>query len=91
MHVLKTDVEFYTPAHINTLKPRDEYPKWGKLGGKNPNDIYIGKRVVVIGKHIFKGYKGTIKTTTPGGFAHVQLDSRVQQTIEVELVDLAIL
>lgn len=89
VNVQKTDVEFHTPAHIISLQPRDEYPRWGKLGGRNPNDIYLGKRVVVIGMHHLKGYKGHIRSTSPDGYAMVQLDTQLQQTQKIELVDLA--
>jgi hypothetical protein len=82
------DVEFHTPTVITGLRPREDYPKWGKLGGKNPNDVYIGKRVMVIGLHQLKGYKGRITSTTPDGWAFLQLDSRLQHSTRIELADL---
>ncbi len=73
------------------LRPRDEYAKWGKLGGENPNDVYNSQRVIVIGNHQFKGYKGLIKSTTPDGYAFMELDSRLQQRYKIKLLDLACL
>ena len=63
--------------------------KWGKLGGENPNDVYNSLRVMVIGSHELKGYKGHIKSTTLDGYAFLQLDTRLQKSIKVKLVDLA--
>jgi hypothetical protein len=86
------DVEFYTPPHHIALQPRNPHPKWGRLGDRNPNDIYCGKRIIVNARHDFKGYKGTIKTTTPDGDAFVELDSRLQYTnYKFSLLDLALL
>lgn len=46
-------------------------------------------RVMVIGHHEMKGYKGFIKSTTPDGYAFLQLDCRPQQNMKIKLVDLA--
>ena len=89
--VSTADVEFYNPDQLISLKPREQYPKWGKLGERDPNDVYISKRVMVIGNHKLKGYKGFIKSTTPDGSAFLQLDARLQQIVVVKLVDLACL
>ena len=89
--VSMVDVEFYNSDNIIGLKPREQYPKWGKLGEQNPNDIYTSKRVMVIGSDELKGYKGFIKSTTPDGHAFLQLDTRLQQTVRVKLMDLACL
>ncbi len=85
------DVEFHGSDGIIALKPREQCPKWGKLGERNPNDVYISKRVMVIGNHELKGYKGLIKSTTPDGYAFLQLDTRLQQAVRVKLMDLACL
>ena len=63
--------------------------KWGKLGEENPNDVYNSMRVMVIGSHELKGYKGYIKSTTPDGYAIIQLDTWLQKSIQVKLIDLA--
>lgn len=89
--VSKSDVEFHNPNHIVSLRPRDEDAKWGKLGERNPNDIYDSMRVMVIGNHGLKGYKGRIKSTTPDGYAFLQLDTRLQQIMKMKLLDLACL
>ena len=89
--VSMVDVEFHSSGAIIGLKPREPYPKWGKLGDRNPNDVYTAKRVMVIGSHELKGYKGFIKSTTPDGYAFLQLDTRLQQSTAVKLVDLACL
>lgn len=44
---------------------------------------------MVVGTHELKGYKGVIKSTTPDGYAFVQLDTRLQQNIKLNLADLA--
>ena len=89
--VSMTDVEFHSPDCIIALQPREQCPKWGQLGERNPNDVYTSKRVMVIGNHELKGYKGLIKSTTPDGHAFLQLDTRLQQTVRVKLMDLACL
>ena len=88
--VAKSDLEFHTTGIVG-LRPRAEYAKWGNLGSKNPNDVYNSKRVIVIGNHQLKGYKGFIKSTTPDGYAFLELDSRLQQRYKVNLLDLACL
>ncbi len=86
---MKSAVEFYIPDNIISLKPQTQHLKWGKLGEVNTNDIYSGKRVMVVGSHEFKGYKGFVKSTTIDGYALVELDSRLQKTVPVKLSDLA--
>jgi transcription elongation factor len=61
-----------------------------RLGGRDPNEVYIGKRVTVVGAGLYKGYKGLIKTTTPNGMARVELDARLQSCVEVQISHLAI-
>jgi transcription elongation factor len=61
-----------------------------RLGGRDPNDVYIGKRVRVVGGSFYKGYKGLIKTTTPNGMARVELDARLESRVEVQISHLAI-
>lgn len=86
------DVEFHSPMRTIALQPRNPHPKWGRLGDRNPNDLYIGKRIVVIAKHNMKGYMGTIKTTTPDGEAYVELVARLQYSnMKFSLLDLALL
>lgn len=89
--VSMVDVEFHNSDVIIGLKPREQHPKWGKLGEQNPNDIYTSKRVMVIGNHKLKGYKGFIMSTTPDGYAFLQLDTRLQQSVAIKLVNLACL
>jgi len=40
----------------------------------NPNARFIGKPVMVVGAHHFKGVKGTIRDVTIDGHAFVSLD-----------------
>ena len=61
-----------------------------RLGGQDPNEVYIRKRVMVVGASPYKGYKGLIKTTTPNGTARVELDARLHSCVEVEISHLAI-
>lgn len=63
--------------------------KWGTLGERNANDVYNSMRVMVIGNHEWKGYKGFIKSTTPDGHAFLQLDTHLQKSIKVKLIDVA--
>ena len=64
----------------------------------NPNRVHHEKRVIVVGgvggsseaKH-YKGYKGTIKTTTCAGAALVELDAHQQKVVQLFLSDLALL
>ena len=89
--VSKWDVEFHISPQNIGLRPRDDYAKWGGLSGKNPNDVYNSMRVVVVGNHVLKGYKGVIKSATLDGDAFLQLDARLQESIKVKLTDLACL
>lgn len=50
---------------------------------ENPNRRYEGKEVSVIFGN-FKGYYGRIKSTTPQGTAHVELDATAISTMKVE-------
>jgi len=61
-----------------------------RLGGRDPNEVYIGKRVTVVGASPYKGYKGLIKTTTPNGMARVELDARLHSCVDVQISHLAI-
>jgi ethanolamine utilization protein EutQ (cupin superfamily) len=61
-----------------------------RLSGRDPNDVYIGKRVTVVGGSLYKGYKGLIKTTTPTGMAQVELDACLQSRVDVQISHLAI-
>ena len=61
-----------------------------RLGGRDPNDVYIGKRVIVVGGNPYKGYEGLIKTTTPNGVARVELTARLQNCVEIPISHLAI-
>ncbi|KAJ3517707.1 hypothetical protein NLJ89_g344 [Agrocybe chaxingu] len=40
---------------------------------QNPNQVYVGKRVMVVGKHAYKGAAGVVKDTTLRGDAMVEL------------------
>ena len=62
-----------------------------KLGPKNPNAVYIGKRVIAVGINNWKGYKGHIKDTDPAGNAWVELDARQQQVQQIKIGHLAFL
>ena len=88
--VLESNVEFHSPDLV-CLQPRNPKKSLAKLGGRNPNQVYEGVRVIVIARHQFKGYKGIVKETTPEGLAIVQLDSRLQQPVQFKLVELAYL
>ena len=85
----ESNVEFHSPEFIIGLQPRKPHVTWARLGERNPNDVYNSIRVVVIGSHEYKGYKGYIKSTTPDGYAFVELDSRLQQSVKIRLLDLA--
>ncbi|KAF8199073.1 hypothetical protein BJ912DRAFT_687982 [Pholiota molesta] len=92
VNVSKADVEFHSPKHSISLKPRDGYPNWAKLGERNANDVYIGKRVMVIARNAMKGYRGVIKSTTPDGCAFVELDALLRQAnLKVKLLSLTCL
>ncbi|KAF8960609.1 hypothetical protein BDZ97DRAFT_1921993 [Flammula alnicola] len=84
-------VVFYSSDFVaTTLRPRN--PKLrNQLGGKDPNGVYKGKRVIVIGSHAWKGYKGLIKDTSPLGKAWVELEACLQRVVELSLGDLAFL
>jgi len=59
--------------------------------GHDPNKIYRGKRVVVVGGNRYKAYRGVIKDTTLEGYAWVELDARLQQPEKFSLDGLALL
>lgn len=89
VNVARSHVEFYSQELGIGLRPLVRHPKW--LGEQNPNDVFNSKRVRVIGHHEWKGYKGIIKSTTPDGYAFVQLDTHLQKSLKVELTHLACL
>ena len=72
---LKFDDEerrFFTLRNLNTgigMSWRDR-----NAMKQNPNTQYVGKEVVVVGTHHFKGSTGTIKDTTIDGHAFVALN-----------------
>ena len=75
---------------MTTLRPRTS--KGSKLGPKNPNAVYIGKRVIAVGvNNHWKGYKGRIKDTDPSGNAWVELDARQQHVHQFKIDQLAFL
>ncbi len=84
-------MEFHNSDVIIGLKPREQHPKWGKLGEQNPNDIYTSKRVMVIGNHELKGYKGLSSQQPQMDIAFLQLDTWLQQSVAIKLVNLACL
>lgn len=90
MTIPKADIEFHNRPFITALrkrKPTDDF----LLRGRDPNKIYHGKRVIVIGDTPYKSYKGTIKSTNPEGFAWVELEARQQQVVKFRLESLALL
>jgi len=87
---LKTEVELYNRPFITTLKRR-KATIGTSLGGQDPNKIYHGKRVIVIGDSHFKSYKGSIKYTNPDRQAWVELEARQQQIVQFSLENLALL
>jgi len=84
-------VAFYNSDFIlTTLRPRTS--EGSKLGPKNPNAVYIGKRVIAVGlSNHWKSYKGRIKDTDPAGNAWVELDARQQQVQRIKIDKLAFL
>ena len=92
--LLPGDVIFYEDdVTCNTLRPRKEDSRSGcRLGPRDRNSVYIGKHVVVINKSQWKGYKGIIKSTSPDGFARVELEATLiahQRTQVIRLEQLA--
>lgn len=80
----------YNRPFVTTLRNRK--PTTGPLlQGRDPNRIYHGKRVIVIGGSHYKSYKGIIKDTNPDGQAWVELEARQQDTIRFSLENLALL
>ncbi|KAJ3503180.1 hypothetical protein NLJ89_g8551 [Agrocybe chaxingu] len=80
---------YSSPIHTR-LRRRHRLP-W-LPNQKDPNAIYIGKRIQVVGKSVYKGYKGSIKNTNAKGTAWVELDARMGQgLVSCCLRDLAIL
>jgi len=88
--ISKTDVEFHNRPFITTLRKRKPTGD-SLLRGQDPNKIYLGKRVIVIGGTSYKSYKGTVKSTNPDGHAWVELDARQQQVVKFSLKSLALL
>ena len=78
---------------LNTLRPRKEDNRSGcRLGPRDRNSVHIGKHVLVINKSQWKGYKGIIKSTSPDGFARVELQATLiahQRTQVIRLDQLA--
>ena len=89
VNVAKSHVEFYSQEQGISLRPRVAHPKWANLSEQNPNDVFNSMHVVVIGNHEWKGYKGFIKSTTPDGYAFLQLDTHLQRSLKVNLNHLA--
>ncbi|KAF8869080.1 hypothetical protein CPB84DRAFT_1755471 [Gymnopilus junonius] len=58
-----------------------------KLGERDPNEVYIGKQIIVHGTHRLKGYRGLIRATTPNGVASVEVNA----THKVEKIEFAYL
>jgi hypothetical protein len=88
--VTTADIEFFSPPFVLTLRRRTQRNLSG-FKGEDPNKIFIGKRVMVVGPHQYKSYKGTIKITNPTGDAWVQLDALQQKLVQLTLHDLALL
>lgn len=88
--VSKADVEFHNRPFITTLRRRKPFTG-PLLAGRDPNRIYHGKRVVVIGGTHYKSYKGIVKDTHPDGQAWVELEARQQQIVKFPLENLALL
>lgn len=88
--VKKSDVIFYNSPFITTLRKRTVVGDI-KSRGHDPNKIYRGKRVIVVGGNSYKGYKGIIKDTTLEGYAWVELDVRLQQPEKISLNGLTFL
>jgi len=80
------DVAFYDTdvrlANLNKvlnnleIRARD-FKKQLRLAKRgNPNKVYVGKRVMVVGKQTLKGYKGVILDVSLDGMASLALDGR---------------
>jgi hypothetical protein len=91
INILNNQVAFYDSDFIlTTLRPRTS--EGSKLGPKDPNAVYIGKRVIAVRiLNHWKGYKGRIKDTDPAGNAWVELDARQQDVQQIKLDHLAFL
>ena len=88
--VTMVDIEFFSPPFIQTLRRRAQR-NLSSLKGEDPNKIFIGKWIMVVGRHQYKSYKGTIKITNPAGDAWVKLDALQQKMVKLTLCDLALL
>lgn len=86
----QSDVAFYNNPFITTLRRRTPIGNI-KFRDDDPNKIYHGKRVVVVGSNFYKSYKGIIKDTNAEGYAWVQLDTRLQHLEKITLDGLALL
>jgi len=84
------DIEFFSPPFVLTLRGRTQH-NISAFKGEDPNKVFIGKRVMVVGRHQYKSYKGTIKITHPAGDAWVELDALQQKIVRFTLSDLALL
>lgn len=67
------------------LRPRKRCRTDSKLMQDNPNHVYHNKQVIVTGSHIYKGYRGIIKDTTPQGQAFVELAINPPKVVEFKL------
>lgn len=82
------EVEFYQPPVVAGVPRRR---KKTRLGPRDPNSIYIGKHVLVVGAHTFKGYRGIIKQTNFEGQAWVELEACQQKVLQMGFGDLCIM
>jgi hypothetical protein len=88
--IKKSDIGFYNSPFLTTLRKRT-VSRDDKLHD-DPNKIYHGKRVIVVGGHRYKTYKGYIKNTNIEGYAWVELDALFQNQLEkISLDSLAFL
>lgn len=88
--VKQSDIAFYNNPFITTLRKRTPVGNI-KSQGDDPNKIYHGKRVVVVGGNVYKSYRGIIKDTNVEGYAWVELDARLQHLEKISLDGLALL
>ena len=88
--IKKSDIGFYNSPFLTTLRKRT-IARDVKFRD-DPNKIYHGKRVIVVGGHRYKTYKGYIKNTNIEGYAWVELDALFQNQLEkISLDSLAFL
>ena len=87
--ISKANLEFHKQPFITALRRRKPTNST-LLRGLDPNWIYHGKRVIIIGETHYKSYKGIIKHTNPDGHAWVELEAQ-QQQVKLPLENLALL